>query len=280
MAGAEAATLTAAQADVDKKKIALDNAQLALDGTKLKAPFAGTILRTNAAAGNLVGSSTTILSIADLGSLRVVASIDETTIKKISQGQAATVTFDALPGQTIKGTVGEIPLQGTLQSSVMVYSVPIDLTGADKLPLLVGMTASVKVAAASAQNALLVPTMALQRVGTGYQVLVVTDANPQGTAVAVEIGVTDGQYTQITKGLSAGDKVLTTSNVATTATPSGQQQMGPGGQGGFIIDGGGFPPGGGVPPSGRPRRTPVADDTPNAGADLAAGEPLRGATNP
>ena len=118
-----------------------------------------------------------------------MASIDETTIKKISQGQAATVTFDALPGQTIKGTVGEIPLQGTLQSSVMVYSVPIDLTGAEKLPLLVGMTASVKVAAASAQNALLVPTMALQRMGTGYQVLVVTDANPQGTAVAVEIGV-------------------------------------------------------------------------------------------
>lgn len=248
VAGADELTLSAAQADVDKKKLSLDNAQLALDGTNLKAPFAGTILKTNVAAGNQVSSNTVIVTLADMASLRVVASIDETTIKKIEQGKEATVTFDALPGQTIKGTVGEIPLQGTLQSSVMVYSVPIVLAGAEKLPLLVGMTGSVKVSATSAQNALLVPTMALQKVGAGYQVLVVTDANPQGTPVSVEIGVTDGTYTQITKGLSAGDKVLITSTVAPTATPS-TQQMGPG-QGGFPPDGGGMPPGGGFQPGG------------------------------
>ena len=54
------------------------------------------------------------------------------------------MTFDALVGQTLRGTVGEIPLQGALQGGVMVYQVPIVLPGADKLPLLVGMTANVQ----------------------------------------------------------------------------------------------------------------------------------------
>ena len=143
--GTDAVTLAAAKADVEKKKLTLVDAQAALAATKLTAPFAGKILQTNATVGNVIGASTKILTMADLSTLQVSASVDETTIKKLTQGQSATVTFDALAGQTIAGTVGEIPLQGTLQNSVMVYQVPIVLPGAEKLPLLVGMTANVRI---------------------------------------------------------------------------------------------------------------------------------------
>ena len=177
--GADAATLAAAQAVVDKKQLALDNAELALAGTKLTAPFAGTVLQTRVAAGNLIGSGTNILTMADLKSLQVATSVDETTIKRVSTGQTAQVTFDALVGQTLRGQVGEVPLQGALQGGVMVYQVDISLTGADKLPLLVGMTANVKIATGQAQNALLVPAMAIQRASSGYQVLVPSTADAQ-----------------------------------------------------------------------------------------------------
>jgi RND family efflux transporter MFP subunit len=208
--GADAAALAAAQASVDKKQLALDNATAALAGTKLTAPFAGTVLQTKVAAGNLIGSGTNILTIADLKSLQVAASVDETTIKRVTSGQTAQVTFDALVGQTLRGQVGEVPLQGALQGGVMVYEVTISLTGADKLPLLVGMTANVKIATGQAQNALLVPAMAVQRASSGYQVLVPDATGAQGTptAVTVEIGLSDGVNTQITKGLNLGDKVL------------------------------------------------------------------------
>ena len=106
-------------------------------------------------------ANTTILTLADLKTVQVVASIDETTIRKVSAGQDATITFDAYPGQTFKGKVQSVPLQGSLQGGVMVYSVPISLTGADKLSLLVGMTANVKIQAGTATQALLVPTLAL-----------------------------------------------------------------------------------------------------------------------
>ena len=35
------------------------------------------------------------------------------------------------PGQNFTGKVLEVPLQGMLQGDVMVYSVPISLTGAE-----------------------------------------------------------------------------------------------------------------------------------------------------
>jgi RND family efflux transporter MFP subunit len=229
--GADAAALAAAQAVVDKKQLALDNAVAALAGTKLTAPFAGTVLQTKVAAGNLIGSGTNILTIADLKSLQVAASVDEITIKRVISGQTAQVTFDALVGQTLRGQVGEVPLQGALQGGVMVYEVTISLTGADKLPLLVGMTANVKIATGQAQNALLVPAMAIQRASSGYQVLVPNTSVAQGapTAVTVEIGLSDGVNTQITKGLNLGDKVLV--QLASTTSNNNNQR------GGFSIFG-------------------------------------------
>ncbi len=216
--GADAVTLAAAQADVDKKQLALSNAEAALAGTKLTAPFAGTVLQTKVAVGNLIGSGTSIITMADLKSLQVSASVDETTIKRVSQGQTAQVTFDALVGQTLRGQVGDVPLQGALQGGVMVYQVPVTLSGADKLPLLVGMTANVKIQTGSAQNALLVPAMSIQRSSAGYQVMVPSASAAGGspTAVTVEIGLSDGVNTQITKGLNLGEKVVTQLTSTTT----------------------------------------------------------------
>ena len=142
--GADAVTLASTQADVDKKRLAVADAETALAGTKLTAPFDGTVLQTNVAVGDVIAANTTILTLANLNNLQVLASVDETTIRRVSAGQPAQITFDAVPGQTLQGQVGDVPLQGTLQGGVMVYEVPISLVGAEKLPLLVGMTANVK----------------------------------------------------------------------------------------------------------------------------------------
>ena len=119
-----------------------------------------------------------------------------------------------------------MPLQGTLQGGVTVYEVPITLQGAEKLgALLVGMTANVKIATGEAQNALLVPTMALTKSNGMYQVLVADQLNPtaEPQAVPVQVGLSDGTYTQITSGLNDGDQVVVEMSCkhrddATTAT--------------------------------------------------------------
>ncbi|MFZ2362035.1 MAG: HlyD family efflux transporter periplasmic adaptor subunit, partial [Anaerolineae bacterium] len=141
-AGADAVKLAAAQSDVDKKRLAVAEAEADLAGATLVAPFSGTVLETQAQAGDRISASSPIVTIANLDELQVVASVDETTIRQVSAGQSATISFDAFPGQTFRGEVLSVPLQGALQGGVMVYDVPLSLQGAEKLPLLVGMTAN------------------------------------------------------------------------------------------------------------------------------------------
>ena len=71
-------------------------------------------------------------------------------------------------------------------------------------------------------DALLVPTIALQQSNNLYQVLVPNTTDPAGEpeTVPVEIGLSDGTYTQITKGLNLGDQVLV--EVSTSASDETQ----------------------------------------------------------
>ena len=208
--GPEATALTSAQARVDKLRLAVSEAEEALAGTELIAPFDGTILDTLVSVGDPVASQSAIVTLADLESMQVVAAVDETTIRQVSEGQNASISFDAYPGQTFAGEVLSVPLYGTLQGGVTVYDVPLSLSGAEALNLLMGMTANVEIEVGHASNALLVPTLALQRVSGSYQVSVPNTWDPEGEpeTVPVEIGLSNGTYTQIVKGLIAGDQVI------------------------------------------------------------------------
>ena len=127
--GADATEIATAQADVDKKRLAVTDAEAALAGTQLVAPFAGTVLKTNVKAGDIISANTAILTLADLQQLEVLASVDETTIRRVRRGSRRRSRSMRCRGRRW-GKVGEVPLQGTLQGGVMVYEVPISWTGA------------------------------------------------------------------------------------------------------------------------------------------------------
>jgi HlyD family secretion protein len=236
--GPDAVTLASDQATVDKAALDVSNAEADLAATKLVAPFDGTILKVNNNRGDLISASNTILSLANLKELQVYAAIDEVTIRRVATGQNVNITFDAFPGQVFKGKVVDVPLDGTLQGGVTVYSVPISLTGAEKLPLLVGMTANAQIQLGSAANALLVPAMAIQSSNGSYQVLIADPANPNAPpqSVPVQIGLSDGTNTQITGGLNEGDQVVVQ---LSNSTSNNNFRGGGGGVGGlqFLIRG-------------------------------------------
>jgi HlyD family secretion protein len=209
--GAASTDVAAARAAVERQRLAVSDAEAALAGTQLVAPFDGTVLEIYVSAGDPVAASTPIVTLADLDSFQVVSSVDETTIRQVSAGQGAAITFDAYPDQVFDGEVLSVPLQGTLQGGVTVYEVPLSLVGTEVLNLLVGMTANVEIQVGQATDALLVPAMALVKAGGGYQVLVPNTADPaagEPEAVPVQVGLSDGTYTQVLKGLNVGDQVL------------------------------------------------------------------------
>jgi multidrug efflux pump subunit AcrA (membrane-fusion protein) len=71
------------------------------------------------------------------------------------------------------------------------------------------MTANLAIQVGEVADALLIPTMALQNIGGLYQVLVPgSDPAMEPEAVPVEVGLSNGTYTEIVRGLNEGDQVV------------------------------------------------------------------------
>ncbi len=208
--------LAAAQNTVDSAQIALNDAQKALDGATLTAPFDGTILSISAEAGDSIGTST-FISMADLTSLDVDFYVDESDMDNVAVGYDAEVTFDAIDGQTFNGAVTEVdPMLTTSGNYNMLHGViEITLTQ-DQLSLNIplGLSASVSVIGGRADNAVLIPVEALKDMGDGTYGVFVVSSDGSLTYTPVEVGLMDYTYAAITSGLNAGD-VVSTGNVET-----------------------------------------------------------------
>ena len=155
--------------------------------------------------------------------LRVRAYVDETKITQVQVGQEARITFDAFPGVTFRGVVLEVPVEGALQGNVVTYEVPMSLEPAEGVSLKPGMTANIKIETASKQNVLRLPAYAISQSSEGW-VVNVQDAGGTITQALVQIGISDGTYVEIVRGLNEGDVV-----VAQLQEQQQQQQFGFGG---------------------------------------------------
>ncbi len=234
------------QKDIDVAKAKAASAQAALDEAKaihaaatMVAPFDGTVISVGAEVGDLVSSGATVVTLADLSYLRISAAVNETDISPVQVGQDATITFDALSGQRFRGKVLEIPLEGQLSQNILTYDVVISLEGGDISALKPGMTANLNIVVGKAENALLVPVLAVKQSETGSVVSVRDTPNGAPTEVPVITGLSDGTYIEVRQGLNEGDQVVVEYQAPTATT--GQQGV-------FraepIMIGGGVPRGG------------------------------------
>lgn len=225
-AGPKAKDIEVAQAKVTSVQATLETAQATLKAATMTAPFAGTIVSVPAAVGDLVSSGTTIMTLADLTTLRVRAIVDETDISSIQIGQDATITFDAFPGARFQGKVLEVPLQGTLSQNVLTYQVPVSMTASADVALKPGMTANISITAGRRQNVLLVPVMAIQQTEEGSVVKVQGSPKEAATQTRVVLGLNDGMNVEVKQGLNEGDLVLVDYATTTTQTNSNRNQGG------------------------------------------------------
>ncbi|MEJ2699088.1 MAG: efflux RND transporter periplasmic adaptor subunit [Desulfuromonadales bacterium] len=123
------------------------------------------MIARNVDAGQTVAASfntPTLFVIArDLSHMQIEATVDESDIGQVRQGQMARFTVQAYPDKTFTGKVTQIRLQPQTISNVVNYTVIVQAEN-DKGLLLPGMTATVDFVVARAENALLVPNAALR----------------------------------------------------------------------------------------------------------------------
>jgi len=90
-------------------KAALDQAQRNLDHTVLRAPMSGTATQVDQIQlGRFVAAGTPVFSVIDDATPWVDANLKESDLTYVAKGQPVTLSVDAFPDHTFKGTVGSL----------------------------------------------------------------------------------------------------------------------------------------------------------------------------
>jgi multidrug resistance efflux pump len=145
LAQAETA-VTQAQAGVTQAQAAVDVAQEALDQMTLTAPFAGTVGSVTVEAGELVAPGVPVVILADFSGWQVkTTNLNELDVVAVEKGLPVEISVDALPGETLVGTVAEIADTSELVQGDVTYVVTIDLEPRPDLALRWGMTVFVNI---------------------------------------------------------------------------------------------------------------------------------------
>ena len=186
----------------------------------------------------------TITIANDLTQMQVVADVDEADIGEVRDGQRVEFTVDAYPDDTFEGTVQQVRLEATTESSVVTYEVVISAYNPD-LKLKPGLTANVTIYTLEKENALAVPTKALRFVPDAGLLaeLGVTVAAEGGsepgkrelwvkngdtlTPRYVTTGAASGELTEIIDGLADGEQVVAELTAAAAAPAAATAERSP-----------------------------------------------------
>jgi multidrug resistance efflux pump len=135
--------LAAAQARQTAAESGLTAAKAALANRQLVAPFTGSIAQLNLKVGEQAAPGVTVAVLADFsGWLVETDDLTETEVPDVQVGQAANVTFDALPELSLLGKVQSISDVHTDKNGDVTYTTKVSLAKSDPR-LRWGMTAVV-----------------------------------------------------------------------------------------------------------------------------------------
>lgn len=220
-------TWLAAEATFKNQQNVISQAQTSLNSAWLSyqetspivyAPISGTVSGLSLQVGSVIVAaqnttssdstvtSTKVASVTTEGLPMVSVSLTEIDAPKITLGNKATVSIDALPDKTFSGSVVSIDRVGVVSSGVTTYPTVIQLDSDDE-SILPNMAASVTIITAKKDDVLLVPTSAIQTQDGSSTVRVMQNGTP--VPMAVETGLTSDTETEIIGGIAEGDTVVT-----------------------------------------------------------------------
>ncbi len=208
------AACDAATANIDISKGKLKVAQAALERTRLRAPFDGTIAEVNGELGEYVTPSPVgiqtppAIDLIDNSCLYVSAPIDEVDAPQIRAGMTARISLDAFQKQFFEGRVRRVaPYVLDKEKQARTVDIEVDfLSDKDNSNMLPGYTADVEVIIDEHQNSLRIPTEALLEGNRVY--LYDSDFDTISTTDVVT-GLSNWQYTEILEGLQQGQQIVT-----------------------------------------------------------------------
>jgi multidrug efflux pump subunit AcrA (membrane-fusion protein) len=173
--------------------------------SEIHSPIDGVVTERPLYPGDTVTAGESLMTIMDLSTVIAKAHIPQEDAALLKAGDAATIT--------IEGSNEEVPAKLTLVSPALdPSSTTIEIWAQAKNPkgkLHPGSSVRLSVVAENVSGALVIPTDALLKAPDGTTTVMVFGADGHAHQQAVEVGITEGDKVQITKGLAANDRIIT-----------------------------------------------------------------------
>jgi HlyD family secretion protein len=215
--------LRASRESLEQASALLSQSREHLAKTEVRAPIDGTVTAVPikigetavASATGIAGSS--LMTIADVGSIMAEVNVDEADIARVAAGQQAKVYPAAFPDQPVAGRVESVAMApraampGASQGRSYVVKLRLD---DPKVALRSGMTCRVEIVVGSGAARPAVPIQAVMneevpgakdRMKNVSYVFVVQDGRVK--KATVELGLSDDANQEVTKGLSIGQTI-------------------------------------------------------------------------
>ncbi len=198
-----------AKAQLQSTQARLDELKITLGNTTVLSPLDGFVSRRNLDPGGFAGANTSILTLVDLDTVRLVANLVEKGFNKVTAGVTADIEVDAFQGEQFKGRVSRVAPVFDPATRTAVMEIEVPNPGFRLKP---GMFARVRLTVDRRTDALTVPRNAV--VDTeGKRGVFMVDAQTARFR-EVQTGLTDGERVEIVAGLAEGDRVITVGALA------------------------------------------------------------------
>lgn len=172
--------------------------------SRINAPFSGIVTERLVEPGDVVPRHSHLLTIEDTSSLRIRCFLSDKKLAALGTGLSASVTIDAIPGQTFEATVTRI--HPTIDYSTRLGEIELAFS---RIPARARAGQYARVSyTMDWQDRLFVPTTAIQYYQRGPHVFIVANDNTV-REVAVTPGAQVKNRIEIVSGLAAGDRVVT-----------------------------------------------------------------------
>lgn len=220
--------------DLQSEQLSLEQAQRNYNDCFVTAPFDGQIAKISAKISHPVNSGDVIATLVTENQIATIT-LNEIDVTKIKVGQSVDLTFDAIDGLTLKGTISQVDSLGTVDQGVVSYTVMIVLNTKDER-VKSGMSVNATITTESKVDVILVPNAAIKTgLGNRRYVEISDDLEAKNSksklittmvipkSQSIEVGSTNDTVTEITSGLNEGDLVVikTTSTKANSLNTNG-----------------------------------------------------------
>ena len=153
--------------------------------------------------GVIESGQSALFVIEDLDTLMLRVNVPERELAKLSVGQPAELSFDAVPDRTFRGEIALISPYVSADTATFAVRIRVTESGGLLRP---GMFARVAIVYERKPDALQIPRTALLDSDGPPKVFVVRDG--KAAERAVKLGLSNGAWIEVTEGLKDGEQVV------------------------------------------------------------------------